>query len=197
MEQRSCDREICLEGLTLRDVIIAQKSWQLLFQLASSSAARSLNVMSTHCEIAIKNLINKRLKNAFLTSLNGRGDIQLIKILRSIRKHSWYGTRIICSGKKKEKSRPSCRGVSGWGHTYTLPHSERVHLCWRGKGPWSSSGGFKVAEKFTAAAVGKAWLELSQSGWGRRERKGWRKQRRRSSEAPDCNAFQVETRSDN
>lgn len=53
-------------------------------QSALSTATRSLNVMSTHCEIVIKKVINKWSRNT-LTGLDRPRDIQLIKILWSIR----------------------------------------------------------------------------------------------------------------
>lgn len=44
-----------------------------LLQSALSTAARSLNVMSTHCEIAIKNVINKWWRNTLSQAWTDRG----------------------------------------------------------------------------------------------------------------------------
>lgn len=84
--------------------------------------------------------------------------------------------------------------------THTLPVVVHLQPGWRGKGLRSSLGRFKVAKKFLAVLFCESPAGITSlfTEWGRicggKEKDGerWGK---RSSETPDCNAFQVETRS--
>lgn len=51
--------QITFRKKVLHKLCFRSISDEILLQSALSTAARSLNVMSTHCEIAISNVINK------------------------------------------------------------------------------------------------------------------------------------------